>query len=117
MKWLLAVLLSVVTAVTMAVSPAWTDSAEENYTAYCARCHGDTGHGDGPSAATLKTKPRNFGDCDRMRQISDDTMFNAIKRGGASVGLSDDMPNWSTDLGDDEIHDLAAFVRTFCKKK
>jgi mono/diheme cytochrome c family protein len=116
MKWLVAVLLSVVT-VTMAVSPAWTDSAEDNYTAYCERCHGENGHGDGPSAVTLKTKPRNFGDCKRLRQISDDTMFNAIKRGGAYVGLSGDMPDWSTDLSDDEIHDLVVYVRTFCKKK
>jgi cytochrome c oxidase cbb3-type subunit 3 len=45
------------------------------------------------------------------------TMFQAIKGGGSSVGLSDDMPNWNIDLTDDEIHDLVAFVRTFCKKK
>ena len=40
----------------------------------------------------------------------------AIKGGGSSVGLSGDMPDWSIDLTDDEIHDLVAFVRTFCKK-
>jgi cytochrome c oxidase cbb3-type subunit 3 len=116
MKWLVAVLLSVV-KVTIAVSPAWTDRAEDNYTAYCERCHGQNGHGDGPSAVTLKTKPRNFGDCERLRKISDETMFKAIKDGGASVGLSGDMPNWNVDLSDDEIHDLVAFVQTFCKKK
>jgi cytochrome c553 len=117
MKWLVAVLLSVVVPVAMAASPAWTDSAEENYTAYCARCHGENGHGDGPSVATLKTKPQSFDDCAQMRKLSDETMFNAIKGGGASVGLPGDMPDWSTDLSDDEIHDLTKFVRAFCKKK
>lgn len=117
MKWLVAVLLSVVAPVAMATAPAWTDSAEDNYPAYCARCHGEDGHGDGPSVATLTAKPQSFANCEQMRKISDDTMFNAIKRGGASVGLSGDMPDWSTDLSDDEIREMVTFVRTFCRKK
>jgi cytochrome c553 len=117
MKWLVAMVLSVVTPATIAVSTAWTDSVEDNYTAYCARCHGGNGHGDGPSAVTLKTKPQDYTDCAAMQKISDDTMFKVIKGGGASVGLSNDMPDWSVDLSDGEIHDLVIFLRTFCKKK
>jgi cytochrome c oxidase cbb3-type subunit III len=117
MKWVVVVLFGVVMPITMAVSPAWTDSADDNYTAYCARCHGENGHGDGPATVTLKTKPQNFSDCDRSSQIPDDTMFDAIKRGGTFVGLSGDMPDWSVDLSDDEIHDLVKYVRSFCKKK
>jgi mono/diheme cytochrome c family protein/peroxiredoxin len=30
------------------------------YGAYCASCHGPEGHGDGPSAASLKAAPRDF---------------------------------------------------------
>jgi len=113
MKLLLAVFVSMVAT----VAPVWADNATDNYTTYCARCHGDTGHGDGPSVATLKNKPQNLAHCGRMHQISDDTIFKAIKRGGGSVGLSDDMPEWSNDLSDDEIHELVKFVRAFCKKK
>jgi mono/diheme cytochrome c family protein len=51
-----------------------------------------------------------------MGKITDETLFNAIKNGGASVGLSKDMQAWSTGFGDDEIHDLVAYVRAFCKK-
>ena len=116
LKCLVAVLLSVVACMALATEPAWTDSAEDNYTAYCARCHGEDGHGDGPSVASLKGKPQSFSNCAQMRKISNDTMFKAIKGGGA-VGLSGDMPDWSVDLSDDEIHDLVAFVHTFCKKK
>ena len=93
------------------------DSAQDNYTAYCAKCHGTDGHGDGPSAGSLATKPQDYGDCAAMQKISDDTMFKVIKGGGAAAGLPGDMPSWSDGLSDPEIHDLVAFVRTFCKKK
>ena len=70
------------------VSPA------DQYKVYCAKCHGPTGHGDGANASTLKTRPRDFSDCATMSmtKISDDTMFKAIKEGGASVNLPGDMP-------------------------
>ena len=117
LKSLVAALIGLVACTALAAAPAWTDSAEDNYTTYCARCHGEGGHGDGPSVASLKVTPQSFSNCAQMRKISDETMFKAIKGGGASVGLSGDMPDWSVDLSDDEIHDLVAFVHTFCKKK
>jgi|SRR5579864_2590833 cytochrome c553 len=117
LKCLTAVLTSVVACMALAVAPAWTDSAEDNYTAYCERCHGERGHGDGPSVAALKITPQSFSNCAQMRKISNETMFKAIKGGGASVGLSADMPNWNVDLSDDEIREMVTFVRTFCKKK
>ncbi len=51
-----------------------------------------------------------------MAKISDDTMFKAIKDGGASVGLSSDMPAWSSGLEDDTIHNLVKYIRGFCHK-
>jgi len=117
LKCLVAVLVGVGACMVLATATAWADSAEDNYTAYCARCHGEDGHGDGPSVASLKATPQSFSNCAQMRKISDETMFKAIKEGGASIGLSGDMPNWNVDLSDDEIHDLVAFVQTFCKKK
>ena len=97
--------------------PARSDSAKDNYTAYCAKCHGPEGRGDGPSAGSLATKPQDYTDCAAMQKIADDTMFKVIKGGGASVGLPGDMPSWSNGLSDPEIHDLVAYLRTFCKKK
>ncbi|HVB81430.1 MAG TPA: c-type cytochrome [Candidatus Binataceae bacterium] len=86
------------------------------YQIYCARCHGDTGQGDGPDGATLSPKPRDFADCAIMSKISDATIIKAITSGGASVGLSRDMPAWGEALSDKKIHALAAHVRTFCHK-
>jgi mono/diheme cytochrome c family protein len=98
------------TAATDDVSPA------DQYKVYCAKCHGPAGHGDGANASTLKTRPRDFSDCATMTKISDDTMFMAIKQGGAAVNLPGDMPPWGQAFEDSEIKGLVAYVRAFCKK-
>ncbi len=91
-------------------------AAKTNFQTFCVKCHGKEGKGDGPSAATLKTKPRDFADCTRMAGISDDTLFKVVKNGGGANALSADMPPWNQGFEDDEIHDLVTFVRSFCKK-
>lgn len=91
-------------------------SVSEQYTIYCAKCHGPSGHGDGANASTLKTRPRDFAHCATMKKISDDTMFKAIKEGGTAVSLPGDMPPWGQAFDDSEIKGLVAYVRTFCKK-
>ncbi len=91
-------------------------AAKDSFKSYCSKCHGASGQGNGPDAATLKTKPRDFSDCDRMAKISDDTLFKVIKEGGESAGLSKDMAPFQEGFDDPEIRDLVAYVRTFCKK-
>jgi mono/diheme cytochrome c family protein len=85
------------------------------YQMFCATCHGESGKGDGPSGSTLSTKPRDFTDCAVMKKLSDDLIFSAIKNGGASVGLSREMPGWAAEMGDAEIKGLVTYVRAFCK--
>jgi cytochrome c oxidase cbb3-type subunit III len=91
-------------------------AAKDNFKSYCSKCHGASGQGNGPDAATLNTKPRDFSDCDRMAKMSDDALFKVIKEGGASAGLSKDMASFQEGFDDPEIRDLVAYVRTFCKK-
>src|SRR5215813_13694640 len=93
-----------------------TAAAQKNYQTFCAKCHGDSGKGNGSAAATLSTNPRDFADCAAMQKISDDTLFNVIKNGGKANGLSPDMQAWSEGFEDSEIHELVAYVRLFCKK-
>jgi mono/diheme cytochrome c family protein len=90
------------------------DAAHDNFVAQCAKCHGESGRGDGPAGASLPIKPRNFTDCSRMAHESDGRLFNTIKAGGASVGLSKDMPPWGEAFEDNEIKGLVAYVRQFC---
>jgi len=86
------------------------------YKIYCSRCHGDEGHGDGPDAATLTAHPRNFTDCAAMAKIPNDTLFKAIKDGGAAVGISGEMPSWGTGLSGEDIKGMIKYVRHFCQK-
>jgi mono/diheme cytochrome c family protein len=88
----------------------------EIFKLYCVACHGDSGKGDGVTAAALNPKPRDFTDKARMATIPDWEVFKVIKDGGASVGLSPMMTPWGPLLKDDQkIHDLSAYVRTFAK--
>jgi cytochrome c oxidase cbb3-type subunit 3 len=91
-------------------------AAKNDFVRFCAKCHGSGGKGDGPQAEALDPKPRDLTNCVQMKAVTDDTLFTAIKEGGAAVKLSKDMPAWKDGMEDDEIHDLVAYVRTFCKQ-
>lgn len=99
-------------------APALADeaSAKQSFVTFCAKCHGENGKGDGAAGSSFKVKPQNFTDCARMTKVSDDTLFKVIKDGGASAGLSADMPAWKDGFEDSDIKDLVAYVRSFCKK-
>jgi mono/diheme cytochrome c family protein len=58
----------------------------------CAVCHGDEGKGDGPGAANLDPKPKDFHNAKWQKSVSDPTLTKAIIEGGAAVGLSKAMP-------------------------
>ena len=95
---------------------ARAQDAASMYKMYCARCHGFSGNGDGPDAASLQTRPRDFADCKMMSTISEETRLKAVKDGGAAVGLSADMPAWNGGLSDDQINELVKYIGGFCKK-
>jgi cytochrome c oxidase cbb3-type subunit III len=88
--------------------------AQRKYQAFCAECHGRYGRGDGPTSAILETKPRNFGDCDRMARISNRLMLDVIKNGGYANKMSADMPAWRYALSEEDMRDLVVLIRKFC---
>jgi len=107
------------TTVALTLSTALRASAADpatDFKIFCARCHGEGGHGDGPDGSTLSTKPQDFTDCAAMGKLTDEVIFNAIKGGGSSVGMPADMPSWGEGLSDDQIKALVQYVRGFCKK-
>jgi cytochrome c oxidase cbb3-type subunit 3 len=91
-------------------------TARQNYSDFCARCHGADGKGNGPAAATLNPKPRDYTDCKSMAARSDAELFKVISEGGDAANMSPDMQPWGGTLSDEEIHGLVKFVRSFCKK-
>jgi cytochrome c553 len=96
--------------------PAQAADAAQNYHDFCTKCHGDEGKGNGPSAATLNPKPRDYTDCKVMQNKKDDELIKAITEGGESVGMSADMQPWGGTLSAEEIRDLLKLVRGFCKQ-
>jgi mono/diheme cytochrome c family protein len=91
-------------------------AGKAKYEQLCVGCHGATGKGDGPAAAALNPKPRDYTHCKEMAKESDANLFKAIKGGGQSIGRSPLMPQWGGVLKDVEIQNLVAYIRSFCKK-
>lgn len=92
---------------------AVTPEVKEMFKARCATCHGEDGKGDGPAAAALNPKPRNYTDVAWQNTVKDDEIKKAITMGGAAVGKSPIMPA-SPDLADKpELDGLVAYVRSF----
>lgn len=66
--------------------------AQQIFTGRCAVCHGATGVGDGPGAAALTPRPRNFHDAAWQASVTDAQIEQIIRVGGAAVGKSAAMP-------------------------
>lgn len=70
-----------------------TDQAHKEFVARCASCHGMAGKGDGPGAAALNPKPRNYTDKEWQKSVTDEQIANTVMYGGAAVGKSPIMPS------------------------
>ena len=90
-----------------------TSNGREIFLRYCSGCHGEDGRGEAktfrPNVGNLAVKPL-------MDELSDEYLFTVIKKGGAAVGKNAAMPAWSAQLGDDDIRDVVAFVRTLARR-
>jgi mono/diheme cytochrome c family protein len=82
------------------------------YARHCAACHGESGVGDGPSAAGFSTKPANLTDGRLMNPLPDEFLANVIRRGGPAEGLAPTMPAFERFLSDAEIRQVIGFVRS-----
>jgi len=82
---------------------------------YCSTCHGDTGAGDGFNAYNLDPRPRDFSDQAFQKAKSDAELVDAIRRGGAGVGLSSLMPPWGRTLTERQVGEVVLYVRSLKK--
>jgi len=96
--------------------PSATEEARTMFKTLCATCHGESGTGDGPGAAALTPKPRNYTDKAWQASVTDDQIRNTILMGGAAVGKSPAMPAQPQLKEKPEVVDaLIRIVRTFGK--
>jgi mono/diheme cytochrome c family protein len=64
-----------------AVTPALLQKGEDAYLTYCAACHGEKGDGNGPSAASLTPRPRNFRADAFKAGTTPDQLFHTVSAG------------------------------------
>jgi mono/diheme cytochrome c family protein len=82
------------------------------YERHCQNCHGPTGRGDGPGAASLKVPPANF---QRFRSFlkSDEELLRTIEHG---VVFSP-MHSWRGQLTDGEMQDVVSYIRLLSQQE
>jgi mono/diheme cytochrome c family protein len=85
------------------------------YDFYCVLCHGAGGNGDGFNSYTLTTPPAKLSNPNLMAKLSDAQIREVVKKGGAALGLSNQMPPWGGLFKDQDITNLIAYVRTLSK--
>lgn len=74
------------------------------FVTYCAKCHGVSGAGDGPSAGSLRVQPANL---TLAKSKSDAELLTTI-----SAGRGPDMPPFELILTQQQRQELVRFVRT-----
>jgi mono/diheme cytochrome c family protein len=117
MQWVISfcavILFSLSSSLTAsAQSKGDVNAGKAKYESLCAGCHGKTGKGDGPAAASLNPKPQDHTDGKVMNSLSDQYLTDIIKNGGASVKKSPLMPAWGKTLKDQEVADVIAYIRS-----
>ena len=79
---------------------------------YCIRCHDPESTTERVSNFdNLSPKPHPFGDGATLNSLKDSDLANIIRRGGAAVGKSAQMPPWGATLKPAELKALIAYIR------
>jgi mono/diheme cytochrome c family protein len=84
------------------------DLGRQVYEASCARCHGESGKGDGPDAAALGQKPRDLNSLEYLSSKSSADFYNF-----ASQGIAPDMPAFAKSLSEEELWLVSDYLRSW----
>ncbi len=83
------------------------NSARNDFREQCARCHGETGKGDGPERKLYAPAPSDLTDARRLGGISDGELFYKITHGRRP------MPAFQAILTDEKRWQLVRLIRSF----
>ncbi len=102
-----------------AMTPDLVERGKVVYSQNCAACHGEKGDGNGPAAAFLAPKPRNFVQANyRLRTTpsghlpTDVDLFRAVSLGMPGTP----MPPWKHMLNDNDRWALVEYLKTFSSR-
>ncbi|HEV7734956.1 MAG TPA: cytochrome c [Candidatus Binatia bacterium] len=106
--------LRAIVALAVALVPTLALSAEPRsgaavYAERCAPCHGDGGAGDGPAAAALEPRPRNFRDASFWNGRTADQLRIVVRDGKPGTMMSP----FKDVLSAAEIDAVVAYVGSF----
>jgi cbb3-type cytochrome c oxidase subunit III len=76
----------------------------------CVACHGKTGTGNGLLAHLIWISMTDFTKSESMKEVSDEDLINIIRE-----GKGDYMPSWKGIFSDEEIADVASYVRMLAR--
>ncbi len=76
------------------------------YMKFCSKCHGEDANGRGKDAYKYKPAPTNFTAGLAPREY----YVEMTKKGGKAMDRSEDMPDWSSDLSDQQIQQVVDYV-------
>lgn len=80
------------------------------YQQNCVACHGKSGRGEGPAAASMDPPPANLAAVVQTRMATDGYLYWAIAEGGAPLGTP--MPAYKDILAEEQIWQLIQYLRT-----
>jgi len=92
-------------------------AGEQIFKSACAACHGADARGTPTEIAGFK-RPRTFPDftaCDQTTPEPNVAWKDVILHGGPTRGFSDIMPSFSEALTSEQIDDVIAYLRSFCR--
>lgn len=76
----------------------------------CVACHGKIGTGKGPLSRLFRISMMDFTESENMKKISDQDLIDVIRDGKGAY-----MPSWAGILSDNEITDVASYVRMLAR--
>ncbi|WP_290870109.1 cytochrome c [Aquabacterium sp.] len=91
---------------------SWADpllqQGEHIFRSRCVVCHGVNADGRSDLARIMRPPPANL----RASKLDDDARAAIVRKGGEAVGRSSNMPVWESELSQDEIRAVVAYVGT-----
>ena len=93
----------------LAGDAAAIEVGQETYNVYCSSCHGETGQGDGPAAASLDPKPKPLAITEAG--LGDDYLYWRIAEGGLTAPFNSAMPAWKNLFNEEKIWQVIAYLR------
>ncbi len=88
-------------------TPESVRQGKDLFQKHCVLCHGQSGHGDGPAAAGLKTKPPNL--VEAGAHDPEGELAWKIETGRAP------MPGWKGTLTQNQIWDVVSYIQSLAK--